>query len=161
MVTYPFKKFGVTVLVNQDDSILPYIIADIVQNRLLNKKGPDDYPVIVQDIYQPSDIIESLNDKRPPSKSLDSFVGEYEHKGYGKIKIKLEDDKLHAIYPTYKFFLEHLHYDIFVMKPLNDVSDIFNPEFTLNFKMDEDGEISSFTMNLQSEPIEFNKKQEK
>ena len=103
VVIYPFKKFGVTVLVNQDDSILPYVLADIVQNRLLNKKGINEYPVIVQDIYQPSDIIESLNDKRPPSKSLDSFVGEYEHKGYGKIKINLEDGKLYAIYPTYKF----------------------------------------------------------
>lgn len=143
LVTYPFKKFGVTVLVNQDDSTLPYIVAFIVQNRLLQIKGTDTYPVSVQDIYQPSDINESLNNKKPHSKSLDSFVGVYEHKGYGKIKIKLEDDKLYAIYPTCKFFLEHLHYNIFVMKPL---SDVFNPEFALNFKMTSDSEISSFTI---------------
>ena len=46
------------------------------------------------------------------------------------------------------------------MKPLSEVSDVFNPEFALNFKMTSDGEISSFTMNLQSEPIEFSKKKE-
>ncbi|AXT50591.1 serine hydrolase [Aquimarina sp. BL5] len=158
VVTYPFRKFGVTILVNQDDSILPYIIADIVQNRILNKESVDNYPVVVQDIYQPSELIKSINSEKPPSKSLASFVGEYEHKGYGTIKIVLENDKLYAVYPTYKFFLEHLHYDIFVMKPLKDVSDIFNPEFAVNFKMNENGEISYFTMNLQSEPVEFIKK---
>lgn len=155
VVTYPFRKFGISILVNQDDSILPYIIADIVQNRILGRKSVNDYPIIVSDIYQPKEMIQSINNKKPPSKPLASFEGVYGHKGYGKIKIEIEDDKLYAIYPTYKFFLEHLHYDIFVMKPLEDVSDIFNPEFAVNFQMDENGEISSFTMNLQSEPIEF------
>ena len=160
VVTYPFRKFGVTVLVNQDDSILPYIIADIIQNRMLNRKRVNEYPIVVTDIYQPSTLNTDMNSEKPPSKALSSFIGEYEHKGYGKIKIALENDKLYAVYPTYKFFLEHLHYDIFVMKPLSDVSDVFNPEFALNFKMTSDGEISSFTMNLQSEPIEFSKKKE-
>ncbi len=160
VVTYPFRKFGVTVLVNQDDSILPYIIADIIQNRMLNRKRVNEYPIVVTDIYQPSTLNTDINSEKPPSKALSSFIGEYEHKGYGKIKIALENDKLYAVYPTYKFFLEHLHYDIFVMKPLSEVSDVFNPEFALNFKMTSDGEISSFTMNLQSEPIEFSKKKE-
>lgn len=158
VVIYPFKKFGITILTNQDDSILPYIIADIIQNRLLNKKSVNNYPVVVQDIYQSSEIKKSLNNEKPPSKSLASFVGEYEHNGYGKIKIVLEDDNLHAIFPTYKFFLEHLHDDVFVMKPLKDVSDIFNPELSVNFKMNENREISYFTMNLQSEPVEFIRK---
>ncbi len=158
VVTYPFRKFGVAVLVNQDDSILPYVIADIVQNRMLNKESVDNYPVIVQEIYQASEMIQSINNEKPPSKSLSSFVGEYEHKGYGKIKIILEDNNLYAIFPTYKFFLEHLHYDVFVMKPLKDISDIFNPEFSVNFKMNKSGEISCFTMNLQTEPIKFIKK---
>lgn len=158
VVLYPFRKFGVTILVNQDDSILPYIIADIVQNRVLNKVRVNDYPILVTDIYQPGDRIESINREQPPSKSLASFVGEYEHKGYGTIKVVLENDKLYAIYPTYKFYLEHLHYDIFVMKPLKDVSDIFNPEFAVNFKMNDRGEISALTINLQSDPVEFVKK---
>jgi CubicO group peptidase (beta-lactamase class C family) len=158
VVTYPFRKFGVTVLVNQDDSILPYIIADIVQNRMLNKKQVNDYPVVVTDIYQPSERDESINNEKPTSKPLASFVGEYNNKGYGTVKIVLENDKLYAIYPTYKFFLEHIHYNTFKMKPLKDVSDIFNPEFAINFKMNENGEISYFTMNLQSEPVEFIRK---
>jgi CubicO group peptidase (beta-lactamase class C family) len=155
VVIYPFKKFGVTILTNQDDSVLPYIIADIVQNRMLNKKRVDEYPVVVPDIYQPSKLNTAINNEKKPSKNLSSFVGEYEHKGYGKIKIVLENEKLYAVYPTYKFFLEHLYLDIFVMKPLKDISDIFNPEFGISFRMDGNGEISSFTMNLQSEPVEF------
>jgi CubicO group peptidase (beta-lactamase class C family) len=42
VVIYPFKKIGITILTNQDDSILPYIIADIIQNRILNKKRVDE-----------------------------------------------------------------------------------------------------------------------
>lgn len=160
LVTYPFKKFGIAILVNQDDSLLPYILADIVQNRMLHKKSVTDYPVVVHDIYQPSDVKASINEEKPPSKSLASFVGEYEHKGYGKVRIILEEDRLYAIYPTYKFFLEHLYNDIFVMKPTEDVSDVFNPEFTVSFNMDANGEITSFAMNLQSDPVEFSKKLE-
>jgi len=158
VVIYPFKKFGITILTNQDDSILPYIIADAIQNRMLNKKSVNDYPIVVQDIYQSSEIKKSLNNEKPPSKSLASFVGEYEHKGYGKVKIVLEEGRLYANFPRYKFFLEHLHYNIFVMKPLKDVSDIFNPEFAVNFKMNENGEISYFTMNLQSAQVQFIRK---
>jgi hypothetical protein len=43
------------------------------------------------------------------------------------------------------------------MKPLQDVSDLFNPEFAVNFRTKNNGEISSLTINLQSEPVEFTK----
>ncbi|WP_336070134.1 serine hydrolase [Mesoflavibacter sp. CH_XMU1404-2] len=155
VVTYPFKNLGITVLTNQDDSILPYVIADIIKNRMLEKEKSKDYPVLVTDIYQTNPVNKSINKEKPPTHQLESYVGEYEHKGYGKIKIVLEHDSLYAIYPDYKFFLEHLHHDIFVMKPLEDISDIMNPEFPVNFRTSNWGEITSFTINLQSKPVEF------
>jgi hypothetical protein len=44
------------------------------------------------------------------------------------------------------------------MKPLKNVSDLFNPEFAINFRTNNNGEISSLTINLQSDPVEFIRK---
>ncbi|SMG35812.1 CubicO group peptidase, beta-lactamase class C family [Marivirga sericea] len=157
VVTYPFRNLGITILSNQDDSILPYVIADIIKNRMFESERIDDYPVLVSDVYQKDELNMAMNAAKMPTHSLDSFVGEYEHKGYGKIEIVLEEDKLYAIYPSYKFFLEHLHHNVFVMKPLEDISDIMNPEFAVNFRTNNSDEISSLTINLQSVPVEFTK----
>lgn len=124
----------------------------------LPKTDLNDYPVIVTDIYVPSEISYELNPEKKPTHNLSSFIGKYENKGYGTIEVELKDGNLYAIYPSYKFFLEHLHYNIFIMKPLKNVSDLFNPEFAVNFKTNYNGEISSLTINLQSEPVEFIKK---
>ncbi|WP_378177904.1 serine hydrolase [Aquimarina sp. SS2-1] len=160
VVTYPFKNFGITVLTNQDDSILPYIIADIIKNRMLGVKKDQDYPIMVTDIYHPGKLNKSINTKKSPTHSLTSFVGEYLHQGYGNIKIVLEDGHLYAIYPEHTFFLEHLYHNVFVMKPLKDISDIMNPEFAVNFRTNNHDKISSLTINLQSKPVEFMKQTE-
>jgi CubicO group peptidase (beta-lactamase class C family) len=159
VLTYPFKKLGITVLTNQTNSTLPYIIGDIIKNRLLELPRVDiaNYPVRVEDIYIPTKINKELNLEKKPTHNLSSFIGNYENKGYGTIEVELKDGNLYAIYPTYKFFLEHLHHNIFVMKPLKDVSDLFNPEFAINFKTNNSGEISSFMIKLQSNPVEFTK----
>jgi CubicO group peptidase (beta-lactamase class C family) len=145
VLTFPFKGLGITVLTNQENSILPYVIADIIKNIMLNKPkiNRTDYPVIVKDIYVPSEIQKSLNSEKPTTHPLSFFVGTYNHKGYGDIEIKLEQNKLYAEYPTYKFFLEHLSYNIFVMSPIEKISH-FNPEFAINFQTNNQGEISSF-----------------
>jgi len=163
VLTYPFKGLGITVLTNQANSILPYIIGDIIKNRMLDlpKVALNDYPVIVNDIYEPGEIKKELNQEKKPTHSLTSFTGRYVNNGYGTIYIKFKDGNLYAVYPTYKFFLEHLHYNVFVMKPLQDVSDIFNPEFSINFKTNNIGEISALRINLQSKPVEFTRQTEK
>lgn len=160
VLTYPFEKLGITVLSNQTNSILPYIIGDIIKNRMLDLPKTDlkDYPVIVNDIYVPSEIKQELNSEKKPTHNLSLFIGKYENKGYGTIEVELKDGNLYAIYPSYKFFLEHLNYNVFVMKPLKNVSDLFNPEFAINFRTKNNGEISSLTINLQSEPVEFIRK---
>jgi CubicO group peptidase (beta-lactamase class C family) len=159
VLTYPFKKLGITVLTNQTNSTLPYIIGDIIKNRLLElpRVAIENYPVLVEDIYIPTKVNKELHPEKKPTHSLLSFVGKYENKGYGTIEVEFKEGNLYAIYPTYKFFLEHLHHNIFVMKPLQDVSDLFNPEFAVNFRTKNNGEISSLTINLQSEPVEFTK----
>jgi len=160
VLTYPFEKLGITVLTNQSNSTLPYIIGDIVKNRILDLPKTDliNYPVIVNDIYVPSEIKQGFNLEKKPTQTHSDFEGKYANNGYGTIEIKIEKGNLYATFPTYKFFLEHLYYNIFTMKPLEDVSDIFNPEFEINFITNNNEEISSLMINLRSDPVQFTKR---
>jgi hypothetical protein len=157
VLTYPFQKLGITILTNQTNSILPYIIGDIVKNRILNLPRTDlnDYPVLVNDIYVPTEINSELNPEKKPTHTLTSFAGKYTNQGYGIVEIEVNNGNLYMNYPTYQFFLEHLYYNVFVMKPIKEISQVMDPEFALNFKTNNQGEISSFEINLQSVPVEF------
>lgn len=157
VLTYPFQKLGITILTNQTNSILPYIIGDIVKNRILNLPRTDlnDYPVLVNDIYVPTEINRELNPEKKPTHSLTSFTGKYTNQGYGIVEIEVNNGSLYINYPTYQFFLEHHYYNVFVIKPIKEISQVMDPEFALNFRTNNQGEISSFEINLQSEPVEF------
>lgn len=158
VVLFPFRNLGITVLSNQQNSVLPYIIADIIKNRMLEKPqvNPDDYPVQVTDIYKPEKRKEELNTKKPPTHQLKSFEGIYHNKGYGTIEIQFKNNSLYAKFPTYTFILEHTHYNVFTMQKMEKISH-FNPEFfPLNFKLNNKGEIDAFTIDyFQTEPVVF------
>lgn len=156
LIMFPLEKIGVVVLTNQDNSLLPHIIADNITRRLFKIEPELEYPVNVTEIFKPS-TYKSLNKDKMPTHSLNSYCGTYKAKGFGKIEIVHEENKLHAVLPTYKFQLEHLNYDSFFLKATNEFKDIFNPEFTIQFITNTEGNISQLKMYSQKEPIEFNK----
>ena len=157
VVMYPNDKLGIVVLTNQQNSILPYIIADVITNRMLDlpKTELDKYPIVVNDIYKIDNEVRGLNKDKKPTHNLSEFCGKYSNNGYGTFEITQENNSLFVVFPTFKFRLEHLYYDIFVMKQINEIPQVMNPEFALNFSTDNNGNISSTRINLQSEPVEF------
>jgi hypothetical protein len=160
VVMYPNDKLGIAVLTNQQNSILPYIVADVITNRILNFQltDLDEYPVVVTDIYDINNEIKGINKEKKPTNKLQNFCGIYFHKGYGTFEILKEDNSLFIVFPTFKFRLEHLYYDVFRMTKINEISQVINPEFfKLNFLEDISGNISSVKINLQSNPVEFRK----
>lgn len=162
VVMYPNDKLGIVVLTNQHNSILPYIIADVITNRMLDlpKTELNQYPVVVNDINKIDKEIKELNKDKFSIHKLSEFCGKYSNKGYGTFEIIQENNSLFIVFPTFKFRLEHLYYDIFVMKQLNDIPQVMNPEFALNFLTDNNGNISATKIKLQSEPVEFIKQTE-
>lgn len=160
VVIYPNDKLGIVVLTNQQNSLLPYIISDVITNRMLDlpKTELDKYPITVYDIYKIDNEIKEINDDKKPTHKLTDFCGKYFNKGYGTFQITQEESSLFIIFPTFKFRLVHLYYNIFVMKLVNEIPQVMNPEFVLNFSTDNNGNISATKINLQSEPVEFLKK---
>ncbi|MFY7734887.1 MAG: serine hydrolase [Bacteroidia bacterium] len=157
LVMYPTDNLGIVVLTNQHNSILPYIVADIVTNRMLKLQRTEwnKYPVKVSEIYTVNTDIKGINKEKMPTHSFTDFCGKYSNFGFGTFEIVNENNILYAVFPDFKFRLEHQYYDIFVLKPTKEIPQIMNPEFFLNFSLDYDGNISSVKINFQDEPVEF------
>ncbi len=154
---FPFEHIGIVVLSNQSNSLIPYIISDIISRKLLKLPSIEDYPVDVSDIYKPREDI-SFNKDMMPTLPLNKFEGIYYADGFGKIKIIEEKGRLLAIFPTYRFKLEHLNYNNFHLKGLKDFQESFNPEFTIKFIDDTKEGISMLRMYAQKKPIDFFRK---
>lgn len=157
MAFFPTDKLGIVVLTNQNNSLLPYIISDIIKNRMLKLPQTDinKYPVKVDDIFTVSSNIRPINKDKKPTHNLIEYCGKYTNAGYGTLEIVKEGENLFAKFPRDKFQLEHQYYDIFVMKTIKEISQFCNPEFYLNFALDYDGNIESVKINFQNEPVEF------
>jgi CubicO group peptidase (beta-lactamase class C family) len=157
LVMYPTDNLGIVVLTNQHNSILPYIIADIVTNRMLKMKRTEwnKYPVKVSDIYLTNKDIKGINTEKKPTHSLTDYCGKFSNLGFGTFEIINENNNLYAVFADYKFRLEHQYYDIFLLKAIKEIPQIMNPEFYLNFTLDNEGNISSVKINLQDDPVEF------
>ena len=157
LVMYPTDNLGIVVLTNQDNSLLPYIVADIITNRMLKLQRTEwnKYPIKVSEINVVSKEIKEINTNKKPTHSLQDYCGKFSNLGFGTFEIVNENNNLYAVFPDYKFRLEHQYYDIFVLKATKEIPQIMNPEFYLNFSLDNEGNISIVKINLQEEPIEF------
>jgi hypothetical protein len=157
LVMYPTDNLGIVVLTNQHNSILPYIVADIVTNRILKLQRTEwnKYPVKVSEINLVTKEVKGINTEKKPTHSLTDYCGKFSNLGFGTFEIVNENNNLYVVFPDFKFRLEHQYYDIFVLKAIKEIPQIMNPEFYLNFSIDNEGNISSVKINLQDEPVEF------
>tara|TARA_R110002049_G_scaffold14886_6_gene61957 strand:- start:4564 stop:6048 length:1485 start_codon:yes stop_codon:yes gene_type:complete len=151
---FPHENIGIVVLSNQKSSLLPYAISDCISRKLLNLNRFD-FPVIVDDIYKPDMEDKPFNIAKMPSQPITNFTGSYDAKGYGKIHIKEQNNRLYAIFPTYKFKLEHLNYNSFYLKGIEDFNEGFNPEFTIKFVVDTKGTLTTLELYALNDPVEF------
>lgn len=156
LILFPFEGIGVVVLTNQDNSLLPYLVADNITRRLFHLDPAPEYPVVVTDIFKPSPY-NPMNTDKMPSVPLENFCGTYTAEGFGKIGVIKDGEKLYAILPQFKFQLEHLNFDSFFLKPTEDYKDVFNPQFTVQFTLDTEGKVVMLKMYSQKEPIIFKK----
>ncbi|MFK7936538.1 MAG: serine hydrolase [Saprospiraceae bacterium] len=162
VVMFPFSKVGIIVLVNQENSLLPYMITHRIASKMLDfpQAKLAEYPVIISELNTIDKEIKGVNLDKKPSFALSGFIGKYNHPGYGTFEVVQEKEALYIVFPALKFGLEHIHYNTFRMRGLDENSRIINPEyFELDFLIDKAGNVGSVEMNLQSEPVEFIKKE--
>lgn len=162
----PHDHLGVVVLSNGNAShnLIPALISYTIYDRLLNLE-PTDWNVIfttqqrereeAKKRSQEKAVVEQKKDA-PPSHPIESYLGEYEHPGYGTIVIKIVDEQLQMVLND-KITLPvvHYYYDVF---EANFVE--WDDRIKFSFSTDLKGNITS--LSIQVEPavkdIVFSKK---
>ena len=158
----PNDKIGVIVLVQTDHSALLYnIISYNVYERLL---GMDQTPWSQRQLQQRLANKKAATESRTkagadrvpntkPSHALGDYAGEYENAAYGILKIGLQGDQLQFGFHEFHFPMSHFHYDRF-----DTPDDEQYGKFSVNFRMNPQGDIDSAVMSLDQADAVFTRK---
>ncbi|MGC3943064.1 MAG: serine hydrolase [Chryseolinea sp.] len=157
---FPSDSIGIVVLANQNGSIVPTIVRNILSDRMLkatrtgwNKEFKDRRDKDEKEGKEASKAKEDNAVKGThPSHPMTDYTGRFEFKGYGPFDLVLKNDSLYAVFKLQRAWLRHRHYDVFDAFPVKDgKADTANMLDTkLNFNTNEMGEISSVSMKLEA-----------
>ncbi len=125
---YPSDKLGIVVLANQNGSAVPRLIRNIAADHMLKEEKTEwaeDYKEDVgkalkaQEEAKDNNETSNVKGTKPSHTKLD-YTGSYEHKGYGKFDIIIENDTLYTALNDKRQYLHHHHYDTFELIDVND-----------------------------------------
>jgi CubicO group peptidase (beta-lactamase class C family) len=167
---FPTDSIGIVVLANQNGSLVPDLVRNMISDRMLNVEKTDWNKILKEKVDEAKKQAAAGQEKpasiqkkgTKTSHILAEFTGDYTHPGYGTIDIQLERDSLFAITPYQKVWLKHFHYNIFSLVGMEngkvDTTTVSPMQF--NFRINNMGEISS--LSFKAEPavdaIEFKRK---
>jgi CubicO group peptidase (beta-lactamase class C family) len=160
---FPDDSLGIVILANMGGTPLPEMVARHAADRLLGlpminwsseelaKKAKN--KAATKEAKTKKDTV-----RRPgtsPAHQLAEYAGEYEHPGYGIIKIELAGDKLNFIYNSIEAPLEHWHFEVFraLKNPKDPAFEDEKVQFLTNVQGYVDGIAVPFEPSLK--PIVF------
>lgn len=167
---FPSDSIGIVVLVNQNGSQVNSVVRNLIIDRLLGLPYNDWNTYLLERARKQKEAGESVKKTEDlgrksgarTSHPLSDFAGTYEHPGYGKLALSVQNDSLFAKSVYTRFFLEHYHYDIFRPFALIQGLDIEEDSpIRLQFISDLKGEITelrAFGLEPSVESIVFKKK---
>ncbi|NUU78640.1 serine hydrolase [Paenibacillus xylanilyticus] len=176
----PEEEIGIVVLCNTNGSIIPYTVTFNIMDRLLGKEpvdwsgklaklmggeeSPESELTETQDTLdpqaKPAASTEEKEDEvkaEPLDRPITTYVGIYNHSGYGEMSIQQKEDGLEAIFNDMEMPMEYTGNDTFSVLLV-----LFGLKITFTFQMDEQNKARSisipFLMEPGTKPIEFTKK---
>lgn len=152
VVLVPQQKVGVAVLVNQDGSGFPNVVARHALDRLLGLP-PKDWSAERLDWKKKGADVDSEAKKRKetarkegtkPAHSLSEYAGEYEHPSYGVLRITETGGGLAMTYNGITTPLDHWHYEVWNGRKLEgEKADNTFEDMRLLFRTGFTGEVES------------------
>ncbi|HKQ06525.1 MAG TPA: serine hydrolase [Blastocatellia bacterium] len=152
---FPQDGLGVVVLTNMNGTPLRDLIVNVLADRLL-KIEPVDWIAQAAAVRAASDALQKEGEKKKqvtrvqgtqPAHKLDAYVGEYEHPGYGSLKVTMQDGKLEATFNGIRTPLEHWHYETFSGLKAADPT-FENMKYT--FQTDADGYVARVAVPFEA-----------
>ena len=157
---FPDDDLGIVVLANMGGSGLPEILTRHAADRLLGLPSIDwNGEALGKKAKNKAAGKEAKTKKdtvrRPgttPAHKLEEYTGEYEHPGYGVIKIERRGDKLNFAYNSIEAPLEHWHFEVWnaLKNPQDPAFEDQKVQFLTNVKGYVDGLAVSFEPSLKS-----------
>ncbi|MBP8158233.1 MAG: DUF3471 domain-containing protein, partial [Flavobacterium sp.] len=168
---YPSDKIGIVVLANQNGSSVPGLVRNTISDYMLKVNKTDFIKLFIEDRAKAKKTESEAKKKTAaeritntkPSHILQDYTGKYSNPGYGEFSITNKNDSLFVHFKIKKFYLKHLHYDVFEPFEVNnskiDTTDS-DGQTHFNFITNESGEIASVKSKLDDliGPIEFKHK---
>ena len=164
---FPNDGVAVVALANANGTALPGTIRNHIADRLLDLPAKDWNAEALarralarkanKDAEQKKTATRKSGTR--PSHPLADYAGEYDHPGYGIVKIeRLPGDKLQATYNRIVTPLEHWHYDVF--NGLENPADPTFEDMKYHFRGDLAGNVAELEASFEPrvEPIVFKKR---
>jgi CubicO group peptidase (beta-lactamase class C family) len=164
---FPTDSIGIVVLANQNGSVIPGLVRNIISDRVL-KETRTDWNKTYKERSDKAKAAEkeasasktsSQKTGTKPSRLLVEFAGDYNNPGYGSLEVFVKNDSLFAKAGKNNMWLKHYHYDIFGSYPVTEgkVDTVGGMGIQFNFRTGDSGDISSFVSKLEPavDHIEF------
>lgn len=161
----PQDGFGFVVLSNKNGTPVPELIIHTAVDILLELEPVDWLGEAAKRKAEGEEAEKKAEEKKyvrqksgtKPAHKIEEYVGDYEHPGYGEIKVFLKDKKLFFTYNGITTPLEHWHYETFNGGKADD------PTFEdskLTFRTDVKGNVAEIAAPFEprTEEITFKKK---
>ena len=157
---YPSDSLGIVVLANQNGSAVPRLIRNIAADHMLKvkktewaKKHKEDLEKALKtqkEVEEDSEL-SNVKNTRPSHIKLD-YTGSYEHEGYGKFDIIVENDSLYTEFNGDRLYLHHFHYDTFELIDVVDTkidTAAIGKSLKATFTTNVTGDIDYFTAKIE------------
>jgi CubicO group peptidase (beta-lactamase class C family) len=160
---FPDDDLGIVVLANLGGTALPQMVTRHAADRLLGLPPIDWNGEALGKKAKSKAASKEAKTKKDtvrrrgtnPAHPLAEYAGEYEHPGYGVLKIELRDGKLNVVYNSIEAPLEHWHFEVFsaLKNPKDPAFENQKIQFLTNVKGYVDEVAVSFEPSLK--PIVF------
>ncbi|MEM1035366.1 MAG: serine hydrolase domain-containing protein [Pseudomonadota bacterium] len=156
----PAADIGFVALTNQQNSILPYLVNDMLfrKSMQLPETPIEDYPVVVSEatgFLSEDDTIHSVNNSAPMTLEVEDITGTYVATAYGSINVDFTSDVLMLKTPAADFILKHLEGNSFGLATMKPIPLGINIDF---FEIEFGPE--TLTVNIANPPVVFTKNPE-
>lgn len=119
---FPSDSLGIVVLTNQDGSVVPTLVRNIIADKMLDLKyynwSGERLKTYKKAIKESKEAKNKPTSNRKtntkPSHSLSDYTGIFVSDGYGKLNVNQKGDSLFLQSPNHKWWLSHYHYDTFL-----------------------------------------------
>lgn len=168
---FPADSIGIVVLVNQNGSLVPSMVRNILADRLLKLLRTDwskEFKIEqnkAKKLQAETNAKAISNEKKgtKPTHVLEQFEGKYNHPGYGTFNMFVKHDSLFGTSGLHTFWLRHVHYDVFqpyFLDQFNKIDTTGRSQVYFNFRNGLDGEVEGTTvtgLEPTVKALEFNR----